>query len=124
VLTGQGDFCACVGARGVVSLLEKAGCEHAKVVFQSDFAVSADEVKEPCIEAIAFGGKFYSEVWLNGGKEIADEDFIQNEEEVIPDTKLLFFALSAYFLCSIYCYGFFRLIRLRKKLTKPKKLQS
>lgn len=25
VLTGRGDFCACVGAWGAVSLLEKAG---------------------------------------------------------------------------------------------------
>jgi hypothetical protein len=32
VLIGRGDFCACVGAQGVASLLEKAGCEHAKVV--------------------------------------------------------------------------------------------
>jgi hypothetical protein len=34
ILTSRGDFCACVGARGVVSLLEKAGCEHVKVVIQ------------------------------------------------------------------------------------------
>jgi hypothetical protein len=38
VLTSRGDFCACVGARGgAVSLLEKAGCEHAKAVIQLDF---------------------------------------------------------------------------------------
>jgi hypothetical protein len=34
VLTGRGDFFACVGARGDVSLLEKTGCEHAKAVTQ------------------------------------------------------------------------------------------
>jgi hypothetical protein len=32
ILSDRGDFCACIGARGVVSLLEKAGCKHAKVV--------------------------------------------------------------------------------------------
>jgi hypothetical protein len=32
VLTGRGDFCACIGSRWAVSLLEKAGCEHAKTV--------------------------------------------------------------------------------------------
>ena len=36
VLTGQGDLCACVGARGAISLLEKASCDHAKVVIQPD----------------------------------------------------------------------------------------
>jgi hypothetical protein len=32
VLIGRGDFSACVGARWVVSLLEKAGSEHTKTV--------------------------------------------------------------------------------------------
>jgi hypothetical protein len=62
VLTSRGDFCACVGARGAVSLLKKAGCEHAKAVIQPDFLVSANDIKEPPAEATAFGGKFYSEV--------------------------------------------------------------
>jgi hypothetical protein len=34
ILTGRGDFCACVGARGPTSILEKAGCEHAKAIIQ------------------------------------------------------------------------------------------
>ena len=32
VLTGRRDFCAYVGARWAVSLLEKAGYEHVKAV--------------------------------------------------------------------------------------------
>jgi hypothetical protein len=62
VLTGRGNFCAFVGARGAVSLLKKASCEHVKVVIQSEFTVSADDIKEPAVEAIALSGKFYSEV--------------------------------------------------------------
>jgi hypothetical protein len=71
VLTSRGDFRACIGARGAMSLIEKVGCDHTKVVIQLDFAVSANNVKEPSAEAIALGGKFYSEVCLNGGTEIA-----------------------------------------------------
>jgi hypothetical protein len=52
------------------SLLEKAGCEHAKVVIQPNFVVSAEDVKEPSAEAISLGGKFYYEVKLNGRREI------------------------------------------------------
>ena len=50
-----------VPAQGPVeqSLLEKAGCEHAKVVIQPNFVVSAEDVKEPSAEAISLGGKFY-----------------------------------------------------------------
>jgi hypothetical protein len=65
---------------GVVSLLEKAGCEHAKVVIQPDFSVSVTDIKEPSAEAIAFSGKFYSEVWMNGGRKMADEAIRRNEE--------------------------------------------
>jgi hypothetical protein len=32
ILSDRGDFCTFAGARGAVSLLEKAGCEHAKAV--------------------------------------------------------------------------------------------
>jgi hypothetical protein len=32
VLTSRGNFYACVGTRGVVSLLEKAGCDHERLV--------------------------------------------------------------------------------------------
>jgi hypothetical protein len=99
VLTGRGDFCACVWAREAISL---ADCDHSKVVIQPDFAFSADDVKEPSAEAIALGGKFYSEIWLNGGREIADKAIKQSEEEVISDTILLLYGFLVYFLCSIY----------------------
>jgi hypothetical protein len=81
VLTGRGDFCAYVGARGAVSLLEKAGYDHAKCVIQPDFSVSATDIKEPSSEATALGGKFYSNVWMNGDREIVDEAIRQSEEE-------------------------------------------
>jgi hypothetical protein len=40
-----------------------------------------DDIKEPSAEAITLGGKFYSEVWMSDGKEIADEAIRQNEKE-------------------------------------------
>jgi hypothetical protein len=61
-------------------LLEKAGYEHAKAVMP-EFTVSVDDIKEPSAEAIALHGKFYSEVWVNGRREIADEAIRQSEEE-------------------------------------------
>ena len=81
ILSDRGDFCAFSGTRGAVSLLEKAGCEHAKVVIQPEFAVLANDIKDHSVEAIALSGKFYSEVWLKGGREITDEAIRKNEEE-------------------------------------------
>jgi hypothetical protein len=51
-----------MAARGVVSLLEKVVCEHAKVVIQPDFVISANDITEPSAEAIALAGRFYSKV--------------------------------------------------------------
>jgi hypothetical protein len=81
VFSRRGDFYACVGARGAVSLLEKAGYEHAKAIIQPDFSVSATDIKEPSSEATVLSGKFYFEVLMNGGREIADEAIRRNEEE-------------------------------------------
>jgi hypothetical protein len=81
ILSDRGDFCAFAGAHGVVSILEKVGYDHAKAVVQPDFAFSADDVRNPSAEATTLGGKFYSEVWLKGGREIADEAIRKNDKE-------------------------------------------
>ena len=107
-----------------MSLLEKASCKHAKVVIQPDFTVSAEDVKEPSAEAITLGGKFYSGIWLYGGREIADEAIRRDEEEVISNSELLLLPSASYCMCLSYSYVFLRLIRIRKKLGKPKKLPS
>jgi hypothetical protein len=61
--------------------LEKAGCDHAKAVAQPNFAFSANDIRNPSAKAITLGGKFYSEVWLKGGREIANEAIKRNEKE-------------------------------------------
>jgi ribosomal protein S3 len=64
-----------------VLLLKKAGCEHAKAVIQLEFSVLANDIEEPSAEATTLGGKFYSKVWMNDGREIANEAIRQSEEE-------------------------------------------
>ena len=39
------------------------------------------DVKDPSAKAIALSGKFYSEVWMNGGRETTDKAIRQNEKE-------------------------------------------
>jgi hypothetical protein len=64
-----------------MSVLEKVGYEHAKAVVQPGFSLSASDIRNPSVEAAALGGTFYSEVWLKGGREIADEAIRKNEKE-------------------------------------------
>jgi hypothetical protein len=73
ILCDRGDVCAFFGARGISAILEKAGCDHVKVIAQSEAAFSIDDTKDPSAEATLMGGKFYNNVWVNGGRELAHE---------------------------------------------------
>jgi hypothetical protein len=81
ILSDRGDFCAFAGARGVAAVLEKTGCEDVKAVAQAEVIFSIDDTKEPSAEATLMGGKFYSDVWMKGGCEIADEAIKKSEKE-------------------------------------------
>jgi hypothetical protein len=39
------------------------------------------DIKESSAKAIILSGKFYSEVWMNGGQGMADKAIRRNEEE-------------------------------------------
>jgi phosphosulfolactate phosphohydrolase-like enzyme len=62
ILNDRGDICAFSNARGVAAILEKAGCEHVKVVAQTEAAFSLNDMKDPSAEASLIGGKFYSDI--------------------------------------------------------------
>jgi hypothetical protein len=81
ILSDHGDFCAFAGARGVAAVLEKTGCEHVKVAAKAEVTFSIDDTREPSAEATLMGGKFYSNVWMKGGREIADKEIKKNEKE-------------------------------------------
>jgi hypothetical protein len=81
ILSDCGDFCAFAGARGVVVILEKSGCEHVKAATQAEAVFTVENTKDPSAEATLMGRKFYSDVWMKGGRELADEAIKKNEKE-------------------------------------------
>jgi hypothetical protein len=81
ILSDRGDFCAFAGARGVATILEKTSCEHVKAAAHTENVFSIDDTKEPSAEATLMGEKFYSNVWMKGDREIADEAIKKNEKE-------------------------------------------
>jgi hypothetical protein len=81
ILGDRGDFCAFAGAHGAASVLEKVGCKHAKTVVQPGFSLSANDIRDPSAEATTLVVKFYSEIWLKDGREIADEAIRKKEKE-------------------------------------------
>jgi hypothetical protein len=81
ILSDRSDICAFDGARGIATILEKVGCDHVKAIAQTEVAFSIDDTKDPSAEATLVGKKFYSDVWVNGGRELANEIIKKNEKE-------------------------------------------
>jgi hypothetical protein len=81
VLSGRGDVCAFSGARGIVAILEKAGCEHVKILAQAEAAFSIEDTKDPSAEASLVGGKFFTDIWENGGRGMAHEIIKKSEKD-------------------------------------------
>jgi hypothetical protein len=58
-------------------------------VAQTEVAFSTDDTRDPLAEATLVGGKFYSNVWVNDGRELANEIIKKNEKETHDDEKKL-----------------------------------
>jgi hypothetical protein len=86
ILNSRGDICAFSGARGIATILERKGCEHVKFLAQSEAALSSEDIKDPSAEASLVGGKFFTDIWDNGGREMAQE-IIRKSEKGIHDAR-------------------------------------
>jgi hypothetical protein len=81
ILSDRGDVCVFSGARGISAILEKAGCDHIKTMAQNEAAFSINDTKDPKAEATLMGGKFFNDVWVNGGRETAHEIIKKSEKD-------------------------------------------
>jgi hypothetical protein len=81
ILNGRGDVCAFSGARGIAAILEKSGCEHVKILAEAEGTLSIDDTKDPSAEASLVGGKFFTDIWGNGGRGMAHEIIKKSEKD-------------------------------------------
>jgi hypothetical protein len=81
ILGDRRDICAFSGTRGIAAILEKAGCDHVKAIAQAEAAFSTDDTKDPSAKATLIGENFYSDVWVNGGRELASKIIKKNEKD-------------------------------------------
>jgi hypothetical protein len=81
IFSDRGDVCAFYGARGVAAILEKAWCDHVKILAQAEAAFSVDDTKDPSAEASLIGGKFFTDIWENGGRGMAHEIIKKSEKD-------------------------------------------
>jgi hypothetical protein len=61
--------------------LEKAGCEHVKILAQAEAAFSIEDTKDPSTEASFVGEKFFTDIWENGGRGMAHEIIKKSEKD-------------------------------------------
>jgi hypothetical protein len=81
ILSDRGDVCAFSGARRISAILEKARCNHVKTMAHAEATFVVDDTKDPSAEATLMGGKFYNDVWVNGGREMAHEIIKKSEKD-------------------------------------------
>jgi hypothetical protein len=81
ILSDRGDICAFSGARRIVAILEKAGCEHVKTLVQAEAALSIDDTKDPSAEASLVGGISFTDIWENGDRGMAHEIIKKSEKD-------------------------------------------
>jgi dihydrofolate reductase len=81
ILNDRGDICVFSGARGISAILEKDGCDHIKAIAQTKAAFSIEDTKDPLAEATLMGEKFFNNVWVNGGRELAHQIIKKNEKD-------------------------------------------
>jgi hypothetical protein len=66
--------------------LERKGCEHVKSLAQAKATLSSEDIKDPSAEASMIDGKFCTDIWDNGGREMAQE-IIQKSEKGIHNAR-------------------------------------
>jgi hypothetical protein len=86
ILSDRGDVCTFSGARGIAAIFEKSGCDHVKALAQAKAALSVNDTKDLSAEASLAGGKFFTDIWENGGRGMAHE-IIKKSEKDSHDAK-------------------------------------
>jgi hypothetical protein len=81
ILSDRRDICAFSGAWGISDIFEKARCDHIKTMAQAEAAFSIDDTKDPSTEASLMGGRFYNDIWVNGGRAMAHEIIKKSEKD-------------------------------------------
>jgi hypothetical protein len=89
VITGHGDVCALLAARGMAAAFLKAGCTHAKTVNKPNFSLSPSDLINIPGEARRIGNRFITQIWAKGRRELAGDE-ARNLLKSVRNLYLLF----------------------------------
>jgi hypothetical protein len=82
ILSDRGDVCAFSGARGVATILEKAGCEHVKTFAPYRSCLLYWRYEGPLGRGKLNRRKMFTDIWENGGRGMAHEIMKKSEKDI------------------------------------------
>jgi hypothetical protein len=60
-----------IRSRRIASVLEKVGCDHARIIAEFGFDISVDDIKNPSKNVLNVTKRFFLELWNKGGRHLA-----------------------------------------------------
>lgn len=110
VLTVYGDFSACVGAWGTISLFVKARCGHVKTIIQPEFKLSVDDIQQPSTRVL---GRRFIQIF---GLLVGERWQMKLWEKMWERFLLIFCFTFDFFEFSTYTFYLYEFIGLQRKL--------
>jgi hypothetical protein len=74
VIPGHGDFYALLASRATAAAFLKASYTHAKIVNRPNFSLSPSDLVDIPNIARSIGSRFITQIWVNGGRELASDE--------------------------------------------------
>ena len=91
VIAGHGDLCALLASRGTAIAFMKAGCTHGKIVNRPNFSLSPADLTDFPSLARSIGNRFITQIWTNGGRNLAGDEAQSHLKPVLNLCLLLTF---------------------------------
>jgi hypothetical protein len=96
VKAGHADFCALLASRGTAVAFIKSGCELGKIVNRPNFSLSPTDLIDIPSLARSIGNRFITQVWVKGGRKMADDEARSHLKPVKNLYLLLYLILEIY----------------------------
>jgi hypothetical protein len=74
VIEGHDDLCALLASRDTAVAFMKTGCTHGKIVNRPNFSLSPADLTDIPSMAQSIGNRFITQIWTNGGRNLAGDE--------------------------------------------------
>jgi hypothetical protein len=103
VIGGHADFCALVASRGTATTFLKAGCTLGNIVNRPNFSLSASDLMDIPSLARSIGNRFMTQIWVSGGRKMADDE-ARSHLKPVRNLCLLLLPSPLKFVPFLLCY--------------------